>query len=292
VKDKSLGGRIFDVFNYLFMALLILAMLYPLYYVFITSISNGMAVMQGRVDLLPIGPTLDTFKVLLQNESIFVSMKNTVIYTVFGTVVSLVMSCLCAYPLSRPAFSGRRALTGVVVLTMFFSGGMIPLYLVVRSLNMLDTIWAVILPVSINTYNMIIIRTSFSAVPESMIESAQLDGANDFTILFRFVIPVSKAVLATMLLFYAVSYWNSYFNEMLYLNSSSKYPMQIILRNMLISGIFSEEATSKGASSGFTVSDSTLRAAVIIFTTLPILIVYPFVQRHFVKGVMIGSLKG
>jgi putative aldouronate transport system permease protein len=251
-----------------------------------------MAVMQGRVSFFPIQITPDTYKVLVGNEQIFNSMKNSFIYTTAGTSLSLLLSCLCAYPLSRRTFSGRKVLTSFVVFTMFFSGGMIPLYLVVNSLKMMDTIWAVILPVSINTYNMIIIRTAFQSVPESMIESAQLDGANDFMILFRFVIPVSKAVLATMLLFYAVSYWNSYFNEMLYLNSRSKYPMQIILRNMLISGLFSEESTATGGASSFTVSDATLRSAVIVITTLPILVVYPFVQRYFVKGVMIGSLKG
>jgi putative aldouronate transport system permease protein len=290
--NNNIGSLIFDCFNAVFMLGLIIIMFYPLYFIFITSISNGMVVMQGRVSFFPVQTTLDTYKILVGNKQIFNSMKNSFIYTASGTGLSLLLSCLCAYPLSRRTFSGRKVLTGFVVFTMFFSGGMIPLYLVINSLKMMDTIWAVILPVSINTYNMIIIRTAFQSVPESMIESAQLDGANDFTILFRFVIPVSKAVLATMLLFYAVSYWNSYFNEMLYLNSRSKYPMQIILRNMLISGLFSEESTTSGGASSFTVSDATLRSAVIVITTLPILVVYPFVQRYFVKGVMIGSLKG
>jgi putative aldouronate transport system permease protein len=267
-------------------------MVYPMYYMFITSISNGMLVMQGRITLLPRQITLDTYKVLLRNRDIFVSLKNSVVYTTAGTLINLLMSCLCAYPLSRKTFSGRRLFTKMIVVTMFFTGGMIPLYLVVNSLKLIDSIWAIVLPVAINTYNMIIIRTSFQAVPESLVESAKLDGANDFSILFRIVIPVSKAVLATMLLFYAVSHWNSYFNEMIYLNSKSKYPLQIILRNMLISGLFSEESGQTGSATGFTVTDATLRSAVIVFTTIPILAVYPFVQRYFVKGVMIGSLKG
>ena len=177
-------------------------------------------------------------------------------------------------------------------MTMFFSGGMIPSYLVVKELGLMDTMRAIVLPVAINTYNMIIIRTSFQSLPESLFESAQLDGANDFTILFRIALPLSKAVLATMVLFYSVSHWNSYFSAMLYLDSKDKYPLQIILRNKLISGLFSEEASQSGGSTSFTVTDSTLRAAVIMFTTLPILVVYPFVQKYFVKGVMIGSLKG
>ena len=181
-----------------------------------------MAVMQGLVTIFPVNLSLDTFKILLRNKDIFISFKNSFVYTVLGTFINLLLSCLCAYPLSRRTFSGRRFCTGMIVVTMFFSGGMIPLYLVVRSLGMMDTIWAVVLPVAINTYNMIIIRTSFQTIPESLIESAQIDGANDFVILFRIIIPVSRAVLATMLLFYAVSHWNSYFNEMLYLNTKKQ----------------------------------------------------------------------
>lgn len=202
------------------------------------------------------------------------------------------MSSLCAYPLTRKQFSGRKFFTFMVTFTMFFSGGMVPLYLVVKELELLDTVWALVLPVAISTYNMIIIRTSFQAIPESLIESAQLDGANDVVILCRIVLPLSKAVLATMLLYYAVSHWNDYFNAMLYINSKELYPLQIMLRNMLIAGLFSEEAGVAGGSTTFSVTDATLRAAAIIVTTLPILVVYPFVQRYFVKGVMIGSVKG
>ena len=181
----------------------------------------------------------------------------------------------------------------MVTVTLFFSGGMIPMYLTVRSFGMMDTMWALILPGAISTYNMIIIRTAFQSIPESLIESAQLDGANDVIVLFRIVIPLSKATLATMLLFYSVTHWNSYFDAMLYLNKKELYPLQIMLRNMLIGGLFNEETAIAGASAdSFAVTDATLRSAAIIVTTLPILIVYPFVQRYFVKGVMIGSVKG
>lgn len=289
---SSAGSRFFTGLNAFVLILITLITFYPLYYVLITSISNGMMVMQGKVRLYPIGVTFDSYKSITSDPQLFRSLWNSVLYTVVGTLINIIMSCLCAFPLSRRTFSGKKFFTGMIVVTMFFSGGMIPSYLVVKELELMDTMWAIVLPVAINTYNMIIIRTSFQSLPESLFESAQLDGANDFTILFRIALPLSKAVLATMVLFYSVSHWNSYFSAMLYLDSKDKYPLQIILRNKLISGLFSEEASQSGGSTSFTVTDSTLRAAVIMFTTLPILVVYPFVQKYFVKGVMIGSLKG
>ena len=291
IDDRKTSRRVFNVFNYLFLGVIMVITLYPLYYQFIVSISNGLDVMRGEVTFLPQNITLDTYRQFLKGD-LFMYMKNSVFYTVLGTFINLVMSSLCAYPLTRKQFSGRKFFTFMVTFTMFFSGGMVPLYLVVKELELLDTVWALVLPVAISTYNMIIIRTSFQAIPESLIESAQLDGANDVVILCRIVLPLSKAVLATMLLYYAVSHWNDYFNAMLYINSKELYPLQIMLRNMLIAGLFSEEAGVAGGSTTFSVTDATLRAAAIIVTTLPILVVYPFVQRYFVKGVMIGSVKG
>lgn len=291
IDDRKTSRRVFNVFNYLFLGVIMVITLYPLYYQFIVSISNGLDVMRGEVTFLPQNITLDTYRQFLKGD-LFMYMKNSVFYTVLGTFINLVMSSLCAYPLTRKQFSGRKFFTFMVTFTMFFSGGMVPLYLVVKELELLDTVWALVLPVAISTYNMIIIRTSFQAIPESLIESAQLDGANDVVILCRIVLPLSKAVLATMLLYYAVSHWNDYFNAMLYINSKELYPLQIMLRNMLIAGLFSEEAGVAGGSTTFSVTDATLRAAAIIVMTLPILVVYPFVQRYFVKGVMIGSVKG
>lgn len=289
---NSIGSTIFDIFNVLLMLIIIIITLYPLYHIVIVSISDGMAVMRGEVKLWPKGITFDSYRVIFQNRDIFVSFKNTVVYTVVGTAINLVMSCLCAYPLSRPNFSGRKLFTKLIVFTMFFNGGMIPMYLLVNSLGLMNSMWAVILPVAINTSNMIVIRTGFLTIPESLIESAKIDGANDFYILGKIALPLIKPVMATMLLFYAVSHWNSFFNAMLYLNEKSKYPLQIVLRNMIVSGIFSEEASQMGRSSKFRVTDTTIRYAVIMFTTFPILMVYPFLQKYFVKGVMIGSLKG
>ncbi len=292
IKEGGAGRKAFQAFNYSFLFLLMLICLYPLYLQLITSLSHGLEVMKGGITLLPRNVTFSTYKTLVRGE-LFMYMKNTVVYTVVGTLVNLVMSCLCAYPLARKTFSGRKFFTVIVTVTLFFSGGMIPMYLTVKQYGLMDTMWALILPGAISTYNMIIIRTAFQSIPESLIESAQLDGANDLIILWKIVVPLSKATLATMLLFYAVSHWNSYFDAMLYINRKELYPLQIMLRNMLIGGLFNEETAIAGASAdSFAVTDATLRSAAIIVTTLPILIVYPFVQRYFVKGVMIGSVKG
>ncbi|MBQ8653682.1 MAG: carbohydrate ABC transporter permease [Clostridia bacterium] len=292
IKEGGASRKVFNVFNYVFLFLLMLVCLYPLYLQLIISISHGLEVMKGGITLLPRHISFDTYKTLVRGE-LFMYMKNTVVYTVLGTFVNLVMSCLCAYPLSRKTFSGRKLFTAMVTVTLFFSGGMIPMYLTVKQYGLMDSMWSLILPGAISTYNMIIIRTAFQSIPDSLIESAQLDGANDLIILYKIVVPLSKATLATMLLFYAVSHWNAYFDAMLYINSKEKYPLQIMLRNMLIGGLFNEETAIAGANAeAFAVTDATLRAATIIVTTLPILIVYPFVQRYFVKGVMIGSVKG
>ena len=292
IKEGGLSRKVFVVCNSIFLFLMMIITLYPLWLQFITSISHGLEVMKGGVTLLPRNPTLETYKTIVRGE-LFMYMKNTIVYTVVGTAINLVMSCLCAYPLARKTFSGRKFFTMLVTFTMFFSGGMIPLYLTVKQFGMMDTIWALVLPGAISTYNMIVIRTAFQSIPDSLIESAQLDGANDLIILWKIVVPLSKATLATMLLFYSVTHWNSYFDAMLYINKKEMYPLQIMLRNMLIGGLFNEETAIAGANAdSFAVTDATLRSAAIIVTTLPILVVYPFVQRYFVKGVMIGGVKG
>ena len=292
IKEGGLSRKVFVVCNSIFLFLMMIITLYPLWLQFITSISHGLEVMKGGVTLLPRNPTLETYKTIVRGE-LFMYMRNTIVYTVVGTVINLAMSCLCAYPLARKTFSGRKFFTMLVTFTMFFSGGMIPLYLTVKQFGMMDTIWALVLPGAISTYNMIVIRTAFQSIPDSLIESAQLDGANDLIILWKIVVPLSKATLATMLLFYAVTHWNSYFDAMLYINKKEMYPLQIMLRNMLIGGLFNEETAIAGANAdSFAVTDATLRSAAIIVTTLPILVVYPFVQRYFVKGVMIGGVKG
>ena len=289
---RSTGSKVFDVFNVLLMLLFLLVTLYPFWYVVIVSLSDGKAVLSGLVQLLPVNITLDTYRVVLRDSNIITGFMNTVLYAVTGTCVNLVMTSLCAYPLSRPVLPGKKIVMRIIVFTMFFSGGMIPSYLVINQLGMIDTIWAMIIPGAISTYNMIVMRTFFMGIPESLHESAALDGANDLQILVRIVLPLSKSIMATMLLFYAVGHWNAYLNALLYLNKKAMFPLQSILRNMVVDGQFTEAQTQVGSVSSFTVIETTMKYATIVVSTLPIIMIYPFVQKYFVKGVMIGSLKG
>lgn len=289
---QSVGSRAFDVFLVIFMLIFLLITLYPFWYVVVVSLSNGKAVMGGKVFLWPVDFTFATYRVVLRDSNILTGLKNTVIYTFLGTFINLVVTTLCAYPLSRPGLPGKGVIMKFVVFTMFFSGGMIPTYLVVNQLGMIDSIWAMVLPGAISTYNMIVMRTFFMGIPDSLHESACLDGASEMQILLRIVLPLSKAILATMLLFYAVGHWNSYMNALLYLNKKSMFPLQSILRNMVVDGQLSEAQTAVGGGSNFAVVETTMKYAVIVVSTLPIILIYPFVQKYFVKGVMIGSVKG
>ena len=286
------ASRTFDAFNVVFMALFMFVTLYPFWYVVMVSLSDGRAVLAGKVSLWPVNFTLATYKVALSDSSIITGFRNTVVYTVLGTFINLAMTSMCAYPLARPNLEGKKALMGFIVFTMFFSGGMVPTYLVVNQLGIIDTIWAMVLPGAISTYNMIVMRTFFMGIPESMHESACLDGANDIQILLRIVLPVSKPIMATMLLFYAVGHWNGYMNALMYLNSKALFPLQSILRNMVVDGQLTNSTTEVGAGSSFEVIETTMKYATIVVSTLPIIMIYPFVQKYFVKGVMIGSIKG
>jgi len=289
----STGYKIFNILNYTLLLLLVFVTVYPMYYIFIVSISNGTFVSRGDINFLPRGITFKAYETVFKNSDIWRSYLNTIIYTTVGTAINIVLSSLCAYPLSRKDFYGRSVFTFIVAFTMFMSGGMIPLYLVVLKLKLIDTIWAIVLPPAINTYNMIIMRTFFQGIPVSLQESAFLDGANDLQILWKIILPLSKPIMATMVLFYAVQHWNSFFSALIYLNSKSKYPVQILLRNIVIAGEFADQQTSIGnIETNFAVVATNYKYAVIIITVIPILMVYPFLQKHFAKGVMIGALKG
>ena len=282
----------FDYLNYSIMIIVMIIMFYPMYYIFIVSISDGSAVMTGKVTFFPVNITLATYKVIFEDPYILNAYKNTLVYTSVGVIINLVMTMLCAYPLSRPNLKGRNSFAAFIMVTMFVNGGLIPLYLLVSSLNMINTIWALVLPGAINTYNMIIMRTFFAAIPNEMHESAHIDGASEFNTFINIVLPLSKSVIATIFLFYAVSHWNSFFPAMIYLNERNKFPMQLILRNIVIQGTNAAQSELVGGASDFLITESTLKYAAIIFATLPILIFYPFIQKYFVKGVMIGSIKG
>lgn len=273
--------------------LICISIIYPLYYMFIVSISNGNAVLRGEVKFFPAGINIRSYLAIFNDKYIPRSYLNTVIYTSLGTITNVVMSTLCAFPLSRKYFYGRHVFTIMIITTMLFDAGIVSNFLVVQNLKLMNTIWAIILPPAISVYNMIIIRTFFQHLPEEMYESAYIDGASDFTTFFRVVIPLSKPVLATMFLFYAVAHWNGFLPALLYLDDRLRYPMQLIMRNIVINGELGALKQSVASVSGdMSVIGTNIKYAVIFITILPILIVYPFVQKHFAKGVMIGALKG
>ncbi|MEM8535439.1 MAG: carbohydrate ABC transporter permease [Chloroflexota bacterium] len=289
---KSASEHLFNLFNITFMAGLIVATLYPLLYVLFASLSDPATLAQSRGILLhPLGFTLEAYQRVFENPSISIGYRNTLFYVVVGTALNLIMTSLGAYALSRKNVMWRRQLTLLIVFTMFFNGGLIPTFLLVsRTLNMLDTPWALIVPTAINTWNLLVLKTAFESVPISLEEAARLDGANDFTILWRIVIPLSLPALAVIFLFYAVGHWNAYFNALIYLRDRELYPLQLVLREILI--VNNTDSMTTGVTSG-DVADigETIKYATIVVATLPILLLYPFLQRYFVKGVLIGAVK-
>lgn len=288
---RSFGSRLFDSANVLAMLLLVFVTFYPLYYIFVVSVSGGNAVMRGDVSFYPIDFNWNTYALVFDDSSIWRSYLNTIVYTVVGTSINLVCTALCAYPLSKREFYGRGFFTLMIVVTMFFSGGLIPNYLLVQKLGMMNTMWALVIPGAISVWNMIVMRTFFQGIPNELYESAGMDGASELTSLIKITLPLSKPIMATMAMFYAVGHWNSFFSAMIYLNEKAKFPLQIILRNMVVMGEMSSQSQEiSGAYAAVTATN--IKYAVIIIAVLPILLVYPFIQKYFVKGVMVGSLKG
>lgn len=290
-KKVSPGDRIFGIVVTLVVLAMCIMVLYPIYYMFIVSISDGNAVLRGDITVLPQGINFGAYKAVLTNEYVPRAYLNTILYTVIGTFIAVAMTALCAYPLSRKEFYGRGLFTGIVVFTMFFDAGIISNYMVVRSTGIMNTMWAIVLPGSINVWYMIIMRTFFADIPEELFESAKLDGANDLTIFAKMVLPLSKAVLATMVLFYAVGFWNQWLQPLIYLDDRKKFPMQLILRNIVL-GADAALSKSMSAATDMATMGLNIKYAVIFVTILPILVIYPFVQKYFVKGVMVGSVKG
>ena len=291
---RSTGSRVFDALNILVLCLLGFVTLYPMYYILIVSISDGYFVSRNMVHWYPMGVNVEVYKSILNYNYFMRAYGNTIVYTVVGTAINLVMTVLCAYPLSRKDLYGRGVIVALVTFTMFFSGGLIPMYLQIIGLGLQDSMWSLVLPGAISTYNMIVMRTFFQNIPDELHESAYLDGASDFTVLMRIILPLSGAMMATMTLFYAVGHWNSYFNALIYLNSREKYPLQLVLRNIVIQGSDTDMLNYAGTATetASTVVTQNYKYAAIVVAVLPILLVYPFVQRFFVKGVMIGSIKG
>lgn len=234
-KKKITQDKVVYFINYVLLALLLVIVLYPIIYIISCSFSSGSALMAGRVRLLPIEFTFDSYKAVFKYQSIWSGYKNSVIYTIVGTLISIVFTLFAAYPLSRDDFRGQKLFTGLFLFTMMFSGGLIPTYLLVRNLKLIDTMWAIVLPGAVSAYNMIVARTFFKqTIPKELMEAAEMDGCSDFKFFSRIVIPLSTPIVAVLCLWVAVSLWNSYFNPMIYINSEDKYPLQLVLRRILL----------------------------------------------------------
>lgn len=292
MKNDGIAYKTFRIFNIIFLLLLNLTMLYPMLYVVFASLSDSSKLM-GHMGLLikPLNANLNAYKAVFTNPMIGRGYINTIAVVFTSVVLSMAMTILCAFVLSRKEVALRNVFMGFVLFTMFFSGGLIPFYLTVKNVGLENSLWSLIIPYLINVYNMVIMRTSFSQIPEPLIGSAKLDGANPMQVLLKIVLPLSVPVMMVIVLYYAVAQWNAWFSAMIFLHERSKFPLQLILREILIQndtatmmqGVGMKDATSIG---------ETIQYAVIVVATVPILVIYPFIQRFFTEGVMIGAVKG
>lgn len=289
--NESVGDRLFMGAIYMFLILVLMIVLYPLIYIVSASFSSASAVVSGRVWLFPVEPSLDGYRAIFNNPQIIQGFSNSLFYTVVGTFISVSITVLLAYPLSKRTFYGRNFIMVLLVFTMIFDGGLIPLYLVVKNLNMIDTIWALLLPQALAVFQVIIARTFFqSTIPEELSEASEMDGCSEIKFFWKVVLPLSKPILAVLVLMYAVMKWNMYFDALIYLKSEELFPLQIILRSILIlnvesGGNIEEVLKLQGLK-------ELMKYSLIVVSSLPVLILYPFVQKHFVKGMLIGSIKG
>lgn len=286
------GQRIFSVFNNTFMAVLMVTMLYPLLYVLFASVSDADLLLQHQGLLFGSkGFQLESYKAVFKNELIISGYFNTIMVVLVGVSINMVLTALGAYVLSREDVYWNKALMLFVIFTMFFNGGMVPRYLSIKSLGIDNSFWALVLPLAVNTFNLILMKTGFAAVPKSLEEAAKLDGAGHIRILCKVVIPLSMPTIAVMILYYAVGHWNAWFDAMIFLRDRKLYPLQLVLREILLQN--DTNSMTAGAATGdqYSVSE-TVKYSVIIVATVPILCIYPFLQKYFVKGVMIGAVKG
>ncbi|MBQ4110037.1 MAG: carbohydrate ABC transporter permease [Clostridia bacterium] len=290
----SLAQRIFDFFNVIFMCVLAIVMIYPVWHVVMASLSdNNMLIGYTGMLFKPLGFSINAYKLMIRDSMIATGYLNTIFIVVIGVSLNLLFTSIAAYFLSRKNVYWQKFVMFFIVVTMFFSGGTIPFYLfVTQTLKLNNSLWALILPVLINTYNMIIMRTSFMAIPDSLEEAARIDGASHWTVLFKIVLPLSKAIIAVMCLYYAVGHWNSWFNASLFIKDREKYPLQLLLREILIINDTNAMTQGSGDAAEKMSIAETVKYAVVVTGTLPILCLYPFLQKYFVKGVMIGSVKG
>ncbi|MFD1414384.1 carbohydrate ABC transporter permease [Oceanobacillus jeddahense] len=298
MRKFQLSDKGFDVLNTIFVTIIVILIVYPLIFVLSASISSPAAVNTGKMWLWPIDISFNGFKTVFQNEAIWSGYRNTIIYTVVGTILHLFILLPCSYALSRKEVVGKQFIMWFILFTMLFNGGLIPTYLVIQSLGMIDTMWAIVVPNVVGAWSILVARAFFQqSIPDQLVEASKIDGATDFQIFFKIVLPLSMPIIAVMALFHAVGLWNQYFNALIYLSDETKYPLQLILREILIlnEGMMSGGAGAEGGSASSFAEQietaSLIKYAIIIVSSLPLLIVYPFVQRFFVKGVLIGSVK-
>lgn len=293
MKDRTWGYRCFTIFNIIFMVLLIVVTAYPIYFVFIASFSDPTQLsLNPGVLLAPLKPfTLSAYKMVLSNPLILTGYQNTLFILVVGVAINLIFTVMTAYVLSLKDLMLKNMITFFIIFTMYFSGGLIPGYLNIRDLGMLDSLWALIIPCAINTTNLIIMKTAFQSIPDSLIESARLDGASHIKTLLQIMIPLSVPTIAVMVLFYGVQHWNNWFSASIYMQTNAKFPLQLVMRNILNS---TQISSMLGAADNDEMARlvELIKYALIVISTLPILVLYPFLQKYFVKGVMIGAIKG
>ncbi|WP_410771331.1 carbohydrate ABC transporter permease [Fontibacillus sp. BL9] len=298
MKKASLGSRTFDAINLLIMLFILVVVLYPILNIIATSLSGTRYISSGSVTIWPKGFNLEAYTTVFNDPYIFKGYLNSIIYAVGSTGIMLLFTALMAYPLTIPGFAGKKFLTIFLMITMFFGGGLIPTYLLMRGLNLLDTVWVMILPGAISAYNVFLFRTFFLNIPAELKDSAYIDGANDLVVLFKIILPLSKALFATFALFGLVGSWNGWFEALIYLRDQDKYPLQMVLRNYLFTLDTTAIQGRIGGGSvavngpGDTLDPKAVRMSVIIITMFPIMCIYPFFQKHFTKGIFVGSIKG
>ena len=293
-KMKMSGAdKVFTTLVIILMLLVCLVIVYPLYYVVLASFTDPVIVNSGKVLLYPENPYLNGYETTLKYTPLWTAYGNTILYTVVGTIVSLVATIPAGYSLSRSDLPGRRGLIFIFTFTMFFGGGIIPLYLTIRNLGIYNTIWAMVLPVAVSAYNLIVCRSFFeSSVPGELLEAAKVDGCSDFKFFFQIAIPISSTIIAVMALFYATAMWNQFFNALMFLQDDNKMPLQVVLRNLVLMN----QANQMGASGDEMVTKQKLaeqlKYCIVVVAAAPLLVVYPFIQQYFAKGVTIGAVKG
>ena len=285
----NIGVKVFKVLNTILMILVLFVTLYPFLYLVAQSFSSDVAVSAGKVSILPIDFNIDTYKYILRDNQFFRYYWNTIFYSVCGTFISVVATALLAYPLSKPRLRLNKVITPFVVFTMYFAGGTIPNYIVITQLlGLKDSMWAIILPGTISTFNLLVMKSFFASLPEELEEAAAIDGMGTYQIFLKIIIPLSKPIIATMCLFYLVGMWNEWFAPMLYLDTKDKWPIALYVRQLVEGANNTEIGSSAEASS----VQATIKSATMVLTSIPIILVYPFVQKYFVKGMTIGAIKG